>query len=306
MSTGRWKLAVSIALLALLVYTQDLSGVFRIMAQASPKWLLAATVVMFAEQTLTALIWGGLLKARGLAVHIGQILHIYYLSFFLGTWLPSSTGPDFVRAYHLAKHVDGYEAVGSMLLLRFISLLGLGMFAILGILLVPAGLPPAALWLSLFLVAGSTGALIVGFTERPRRWATAILEAVHLGALGRVLGKLHDAMHAYRKEPGALLAATVTSLLVQFLRILTIYFAALSLGAAVPLRDYLVLVPVTTVVTLLPISLAGLGVREGAFVYFFGRAGMDESVAFSLGLLIFGLSLVLWVIGAVLYWLDRP
>lgn len=73
-----------------------------------------------------------------------------------------------------------------------------------------------------------------------------------------------------------------------------------------PLLDYLVLVPVTPVITLLPISLSVLGVREGAFVYFFGQAGMDPPVAFSLGLLVFGLSLVLWVVGAVLYWRDRP
>jgi len=45
---------------------------------------------------------------------------------------------------------------------------------------------------------------------------------------------------------------------------------------------------------------------DGAFVYFFGPAGMDPPVAFSLGLLVFGLSLVLWVVGAVLYWRDRP
>jgi len=46
--------------------------------------------------------------------------------------------------------------------------------------------------------------------------------------------------------------------------------------------------------------------KNGAFVYFFGPAGMDPPVAFSLGLLVFGLSLVLWVVGAVLYWRDRP
>jgi uncharacterized protein (TIRG00374 family) len=293
-------------LLAILVWTQDLSGVFRLVRQASPAWLAAATVAMFAEQTLTAVTWALLLAARGLRVPVGKVVHIFYLSFFLGTWLPSSTGPDFVRAYYLARHIDGYEAVGSMLLLRFVSLLGLGLFAVAGIAALPAQVPLEALLLALLLVAGSAGALAIGFTERPRRWAIAVLDAVKLHALSRILGKLHDALHAYRGAPGAVAAATLMSLLVQFLRILTIYFAALALGATVPLLDYLVLVPVTTLITLLPISLSGLGVREGAFVWFFGRAGMSDAEAFSLGLLVFGLSLVLWAVGAVLYWRDRP
>ena len=324
--TVAWKLAVSVGLLALLVWTQDLSGVSRVLAAASPAWLLVAAALMFAEQTLSALTWGLLLAARGLKVGMRTILHIYYLSFFLGTWLPSSTGPDFVRTYYLARHVDGYEAVGSMLLLRFISLLGLGLFAVGGIYLVPpelvpselvssqlvsselvsSELPAAATLLAWVLVAGSTGAVVVGFTERPRRWATAVLDAVGLRPLSRILGKLHDALHAYRKAPGALAWALAASLLVQFGRILTVYAAARALGATVPLGEFLVLVPVTTLITLLPISIAGFGVREGSFVYFFSRVGMAESVAFGLGLLIFGLSLVLWAVGAVLYWRHRP
>ena len=301
-----WKLAVSLSLLGLLVWTQDLGGVGRVLATANPLWLLAATAIMFVEQTLSAMTWGMLLTARGLKVGMGKVLHIYYLSFFLGTWLPSNTGPDFVRAYYLAKHVDGYEAVGSMLLLRFVSLLALGLFAVSGIYLVPSELPPSAMVLAWILVAGSTGAVVVGFTERPRRWATVLLDAIGLRPLSRILGKLHDALHAYRKAPGTLVVALAASLLVQFGRILTVYFAARALGATVPLSDYLVLVPVTTLITLLPISMAGFGVREGSFVYFFSRVGMAESVAFGLGLLVFGLSLVLWAVAAVLYWLDRP
>ena len=300
-----WKLAVSVGLLALLAWTQDLSAVLGVFAAASPSWLLVGAAVMFVEQTLSALTWGMLLAARGLKVGMRTILHIYYLSFFLGTWLPSNTGPDFVRTYYLARHVDGYEAVGSMLLLRFISLLGLGFFAVGGIYLVPSELPAAAMLLAWVLVAGSTGALVVGFTERPRRWATAVLDAVGLRPLSRILGKLHDALHAYRKAPGALAWALAASLLVQFGRILTVYFAARALGATVPLSDFLVLVPVTALITLLPISVAGFGVREGSFVYFFSRVGMAEPVAFGLGLLVFGLSLVLWSVGAVLYWRHR-
>lgn len=305
--SGRlWKVAVSLALLGILVWTQDLSGIWSIMRRASPAWLAAATLAMFAEQTMTAATWALLLRARGLQVGVGQVIHIFYLSFFLGTWLPSSTGPDFVRAWYLSKEVDGYEAVGSMLLLRFISLLGLGLFAAGGILALPAGVPPEALALALMLLAGSAGVLTIGFTEGPRRWVTGLLEAIGLAGRGRIIGKLHDALHAYRRAPAALAQATLISLAVQFLRIVTIYCAGIALGAGVPLLDYLVLVPVTTLITLLPVSLSGLGVREGSFVWFFGRAGMDEATAFGLGLLVFGLSLVLWIVGAMLYWRERP
>lgn len=301
-----WKVLVSVALLGLLAWTQDLGGVLSLMASADLGWLTAAIVVMMISQTLTAITWGMLLAARGLQVPSGKLINIYYMSSFIGTWLPSSTGPDVVRAYYLARYVDGYDAVGSMLVLRFISLLGLGLFAVAGISMLPDQVPPEALPLAWLLVVGSAGALLVGLSDRPRRWATHILEAIRLQPLARILEKLHAALQAYARAPRALLAATVLSLAVQFLRILEIYCAALALGAEVPLRYYLVLVPVTTLITLIPIGLAGLGLREGSFVYFFSRVGMSESMAFSLGLLVFGLTLVLWVIGAVLYWRDRP
>jgi len=301
-----WKLAVSFGLLGVLLWTQDLGSVFALMRDADPMWLAAAVVVMMIGQTLTALTWGILLAARGLAVRMRDVVNIYYMSSFIGTWLPSSTGPDVLRAYYLARHVDGYDAVGSMLVLRFISLLGLGLFALVGIYAVPSQLPPEALLLALLLVLGSAGALVVGFTERPRRWATAVLEAIGLRSLAGMVGKVHGALHAYRQSPRALVVATVLSLAVQLFRILEIYCAALALGAEVSFQHYLVLVPVTTLITLIPISLAGIGVREGAFVYFFSRVGMSESMAFSLSLLVFGLTLVLWAIGAVLYWFDKP
>ncbi|HEX9700292.1 MAG TPA: lysylphosphatidylglycerol synthase transmembrane domain-containing protein [Acidobacteriota bacterium] len=301
-----WKLLVSLALLVLLVLTQDLGGVLSLLAGAADAWLALAVAVMFVEQSLTALIWQRLLAARGLHVGVLEVLRIYYLSIFIGTWLPSSTGPDVLRAYYLARHVDGYDAVGSMLVLRFVSLLALGLFAVAGVGLVPAPLPPAALVLAWLLVAGSAGALLVGLTEAPRRAATAILQPLRLAGPAAVLGKLHAALHAYRRAPGELAVATVLSLIVQLLRIVTIYLAARALGIEVPFAPYLVLVPVTTMITLVPISLAGLGVREGAFVYFFSRAGMSEAGAFSLSLLVFGLSLVLWLVGAALYWRDVP
>lgn len=301
-----WKTLVSVALLGLLAWTQDLGGVLSLMASADAGWLALAVVVMMIGQTLTAVTWGMLLAARGLRVPAGTLLNIYYMSSFIGTWLPSSTGPDVVRAYYLARHVDGYDAVGSMLVLRFISLLGLGLFAVAGISLVPEQVPPEALMLAWLLVLGSAAALLVGFSDRPRRWATGVLEALRLHPLARILEKLHAALQAYGKAPRALALATLLSLAVQLLRILEIYYAGRALGAVVPLRHYLVLVPVTTLITLIPIGLAGLGLREGSFVYFFSRVGMSESMAFGLGLLVFGLTLVLWGIGAVLYWRDRP
>lgn len=301
-----WKILVSVALLGILAWTQDLGGVLSLMASADAAWLAAALVVMMVGQTLTAVTWGMLLAARGLQVPAGTLVNIYYMSAFIGTWLPSSTGPDVVRAYYLARYVDGYDAVGSMLVLRFISLLGLGLFAVAGISLMPGQVPPEALLLAWLLVFGSAAALLVGFSDRPRRWATRVLGALRLAPLARILEKLHAALQAYASTPRALLVATVLSLAVQFLRILEIYYAGLALGAEVPLRHYLVLVPVTTLITLIPVGLAGLGLREGSFVYFFTRVGMSESMAFGLGLLVFGLTLVLWGLGAVLYWRDRP
>ncbi len=78
-------------------------------------------------------------------------------------------------------------------------------------------------------------------------------------------------------------------------------FLGLSLGLQAQLLDYFVFIPIITVITFLPISIAGVGVRELAFVFFFTRVGVPEYACISLSLLYFAMGIVGTLPGAVVY-----
>ncbi|MFQ5742146.1 MAG: lysylphosphatidylglycerol synthase transmembrane domain-containing protein [Acidobacteriota bacterium] len=300
-----WKSAVSILLMALLFWTVSFRKVLSTLLSVDPLLLGAAAAVQFLEQGLTAVAWTLLLRARNIDLSLARVVYLHFMGVFVGTLLPSSSGTDVVRTYYLARTISGYEAVGSMLVLRLTGLLALGMVAVVGIQLVPSQLPWSALVLVGVLIAMVAFALALALTDAPGRWASALLGRLGLPRLARVAEQLHQTLVGYRRARGHLLMVGALALLVQLLRIITTYYAARALGATLPLRYYLALVPVVILLTLLPVSAAGLGVREGSFVFFFTRAGMTQPQAMGTGLLVFALHLLLAAIGGVLYWRDK-
>jgi len=80
------------------------------------------------------------------------------------------------------------------------------------------------------------------------------------------------------------------------------YFIALSLEISIPILYFSFLLPVVWLATMLPVSISGLGVREGAFVYLFGLIGMDNQTAIAISAIWLALTYVLSIIGGVLLW----
>jgi uncharacterized protein (TIRG00374 family) len=82
--------------------------------------------------------------------------------------------------------------------------------------------------------------------------------------------------------------------------ILTVYLLSAALGIQVAAVYFFLFVPLITVCTMLPISLGGIGVQEGAFVYFFSLAGMPLAGALALSLLLRFVSIVASLPGGIL------
>jgi uncharacterized membrane protein YbhN (UPF0104 family) len=84
--------------------------------------------------------------------------------------------------------------------------------------------------------------------------------------------------------------------------IIAIYLIGASLNVSVPLVYYFIFCPLISIISLLPVSIAGIGVREGGFVYFFTRVGASKPEALSIALLLFFEAICMALIGGILYW----
>jgi uncharacterized protein (TIRG00374 family) len=116
-----------------------------------------------------------------------------------------------------------------------------------------------------------------------------------------VLKNMYDTFHIYRYHKRKSIEILALSLLAQLIAILYYPIIAYSFGLDVPLVYFLIVIPIILVILMLPISISGIGVREGAFIFFFKKVGVLPHEAVSIALVAFGLYLIWSLIGGVVY-----
>ena len=115
-----------------------------------------------------------------------------------------------------------------------------------------------------------------------------------------------DDLHGFRNQEKALASAFVASTIVQISRIYVHYLVGLALGVRISLAYYFLFVPVLAALISLPISLNGLGVREGAAVVLFQMAGLSREQSFSIPFLTYILSVMISLLGGLIFISRTP
>ncbi|NUM73075.1 flippase-like domain-containing protein [candidate division KSB1 bacterium] len=126
-----------------------------------------------------------------------------------------------------------------------------------------------------------------------------------LNSLADKIAGFRASILVYGQSRRALLLLLALTWLYQILGIFIIYLVGRSLGIELAIWHYFIYIPLITTIALLPVSLAGLGIREGAFVFFFAQAGVAQAQALSLSLMIFAQSVALALLGGLWYLLAK-
>ena len=303
------RLLVAVVLLAVLLWRSDPAEVWRVGTSAKAGPLLIAVALVFADRALMAWRWFELLRpieTAGRLPSFGRILQIFFVSTFVGTFLPGSIGGDAVRAYSLSRHgVAPGDSLVSVMLDRMLGVLSLLLMA-LGSLFLARELT-ANVGLVFALVATACAcALTAGLIFSPR------IEALAVGLLARLpwarARRLGDAAitatRRYSNYRASLILVLVGSLGVQVLRIIQAWYLGVALGVTQPLTAYFAFVPLILLIMLLPVTINGIGTSQAAFVWLFGLAGTPSAQAFALSVLFVALGIVGNLPGAALYALQ--
>jgi hypothetical protein len=292
------RVAVAAGLLWFAVRGVEDWGAVRTAVQtASWRWLAAAALLTLVDRVLMA--WRWLTLLRGIEANrplaSWALLRVFFVSTFVGTFLPGSIGGDAVRAYAATRHrVTMANAVASVAVDRLLGTLSVLLMAMVGIVL--AGrliddprLLPAAIGIGV-VAAGATWALLFapGIYERALRLAGAH----HWATVDRLARKFLAATSQYGSQRGRLGAVLSASIAVQVLRTLQTWCLGLALGLTVSAAWYFAAVPIIVLIVLLPISFAGLGTANTAFVTLFTLVGVSDENAFVLSLLFLALSVL--------------
>jgi uncharacterized membrane protein YbhN (UPF0104 family) len=288
----RW--AVSGVLLSWVAWRTDWQHLLSALAHLRIELWLAALAVLAGAQVLSAWRWQMLARRLGFERSVPQLFSYYMIGMYFNLLLPTSVGGDVVRAWYLdGRSGRRFAALAAVLLDRFSGLLVLLALACAGVLLSPRQLPA---WIAGFVWSTSACALLgIALVPVLARWR---------GGRSQRLHKVRLALTTLM-APRLLAFSTVLSLGVQAGNVVLVLLLGEAIGAQVPLAFYWILVPMVTLLTMLPISINGTGVREGAMVLFLAPLGVAEHTAVPLALLWFTVFLAASLLGGLVYLFGR-
>ncbi|MEM7042702.1 MAG: lysylphosphatidylglycerol synthase transmembrane domain-containing protein [Pseudomonadota bacterium] len=304
-SARRWlisatKLAVTVALCWLIISWIDWQIFLKTVSGVHYGLIAVVFVVSLFGVAISAWKWQILLAGHGICYPLPSLIRWYFIAAFFNAFLPTNIGGD---GYRLLKTFDNPKgkarAVGAILLERITGVLTLGFMGYVAALLVwlNTGNALAASLAVLGTIGGMVGLL-------------ALVLVWRFGSIGplsriRVVRKLVDKgseVIADWKGQGRRMAAVMgLSLGFHLLRIGFIWLLILALGTAVDPVELTVALFAVEVAAMLPISLGGLGVMEGSFVYVMGGFGLDHEAGLAGMLMLRVLTLLIGLIGAFLY-----
>jgi uncharacterized membrane protein YbhN (UPF0104 family) len=296
------RLGLSVVMLAVLVAkvpSFDLADLVPRWTVASTVWLAVAAALTLAGILLSALRWQKVLDALEIRAGLPRLMSHYLAGQFVSNVLPTTIGGDVLRVSRLSR--DTGESPGtfaSVVLERLTGWLVLPVITLVGFVVNPGLRHLGAATRIALLLAFVTLALLVG-----------VLAAAGSPRLGgrfaardgwrRFVGAVHLGIERLRAHPAAAANVLVAGFAYQLALVLSAVAAAQALGLRpAGLTALLAFFPAVLIAQVLPISMSGLGVREGAFVLFLGPLGVADEQAIALGLLLYLLNLAVSLLGA--------
>lgn len=277
------------------------------LSSVDPAWLTLAAAVAFFQILICSERWRGVLAAIEARLSIKDSFVFWYVGAFFNQTLPSAVGGDVVRGYMAYKSGLGFAPVLSSLLLERVA-------TVLALVLLVAGLTPFVLpeltavaggaawfqrvvWLALAAALGGTALLMVLDRLPTGRLAALTRFRIVQGLVVLAVDTRRTLLH-----PGYAVRALGWSFLGHINLSLVVYLLARALGIDVTFMMCLVLFPPVLLVQIIPVSLAGWGVREGAVVALFALAGVAADGALALSIL-YGVVMAFISMPGVLFWL---
>jgi glycosyltransferase 2 family protein len=298
------RILVAVVLTAYVIWQANPALVLREATELHPGWIAAAIGLVLLDRALMAYRWMVLLVALtpGSRPPFADVLRIFFVSTFVGSFLPS-VGGDVYRAYSLSRlKVSGVESAASVVMDRALGVLSMVLVAVCALvfareMLDVPGVAATVLIAGLGCAVGAAGI----YSTRAATVAHAVAEYVPGRKARHLVEGLIDSVRRYANHHREVTSVLLSSIVVQGLRVLQAYCLGHALGIAVPLATYFVFIPLIVIVMQVPITVSGLGVSQAMFDLLFTRVGVPSAQAVALSILFIALAFVGALPGAFLF-----
>lgn len=294
------KLLVSISLIAFLVSWIDFTKSLALFARADGWLIFLGSCLMVVQTVLSAFKWRILLRGQGIAVPFAKLLKTYLLANFVNLFTPGFIGGDAYRSVSVRAYTGGVaRSLSSVLVDRITGFVAL-------------------------LILGAAGLSLHFMTDYAWLLGSAILAAITIGyallvyAVGPFIDHLtarrthgvfvlvRDLIAALRPTPTLWLAFAV-AFVFQINTIFIIWIWSTGLNLSASIAQLFLIVPVVYMMEILPISISGVGLREGTYALLFASFGLPPEQGVALGLLTSVMRYVVGALGSLVWFLpDAP
>lgn len=310
------RIITSTGLIAWLVYTIEWGKAFQVIREGSPFYFVAAFIAI--QLTVISSVWkwkslvhSSVKDGKKQSPSFSKLGRLYYIGLFFNNFLPSSVGGDFVRIFYLGRTIGMPPAAASVAFERLTSGAAMIVIVLVAALFMESVRPflvtiyiVTALFIGLF--------LFFGYWIKKGEQEKEIQSNLHVGKFMKIINKCkHTVTNIgiaadYRNESWKWwLGVVILSLFFQVGMAWINDLLFLGLGIDVPWYELLVFITLISVITMLPISINGIGVREASYLLFFKELGVPDEIAVSVSLLFFVLVAISSLSGGVFWLAER-
>lgn len=311
------RLGIAVAVMVWLFRKMGIGNFGQTLRQCADQWpwLVAALFLSLIPLLLCMIRWKIILDAQGMQLSWRRITSIFFIGLFFNSFMIGPTGGDLVKAYLTAKETNHKktEAVTSIFIDRIIGLLSLAAIVAFMILFrwnffmsQPAtrhvALP--VLGVCAALLGGGILAFSVHLFETfpfLKRLTTHPL----IGKIAAIVEKVYNAFYVCRTHPRLLAQISIYSIVLQILFVVVSAFVGKALGLNVSFMDYMTFGPLIGLISAIPVTPGGLGIRESTSVHLWAVLAVAADKAFLLAFLPFVFLIILGLPGGILFLFHR-
>ena len=300
-----FRLSIAILCILALVHFIDWEPALLAIAESDWRYVALCIGLAVADRYLMAFKWAMLIRALGTFITNLAAFRIYLISGFAGIFLPSSVGADIVRFVGTTISTGKGDVIAATIVMeRILGLFAVAVLAVIGSLTVLIAGETKLLsvfYFSMIILLLVGLVLIVSLREDIWKYFSESLKRYKRYRFVHFVIKIHNSYIQFRRKRDTILAFYALSLIEHLFSPAVTYFSAVALGLDINFLHVLALIPVINIVSMAPVSIGGFGVREGVFVVMFSVIGLSRPEALSVALLSRAVSLIVLVLGGLLY-----
>ncbi len=304
------KVLFTIVVFGFLAWLVDFGELANTLINIRLDYLVLLFLIGILMVWLSALKWQVFVRAAGHDAGILHLMKLYTIGYFFNTFTPSYIGGDIARSYHLGRFLNNQkDAFAATFLERFTGLLAM---SVLGVLFVCLGAKvTAGVEYAIFIVAfGAVGLALIFFSRK----FCQVFESIAIALMTKflpekfskkaesIMTKVLAAMESARGNMPLFVKAMMLSLAFHVGTVLNTWAAARAIGWENPdPMGLFIVVPLVLLVSMVPLTPAGIGIQEGAFLFFLQRIGATEAQGLGVGVVLRAKVMVIAMLGGLLW-----